>query len=150
MMTKGKKKKSPFSVTIVRWGVIIFGIVNIWQAWAIAQQANLQLVYSGPFTPTIRSLLAIGWAVVAFGLAAALWQRRPWTRIAIPVAGALFLIYHLGLLSFSLSSIAQQGWSGNLVIGLILLTFVTWSLNRPEARAYLMPAMAEEPFPGDG
>ncbi|MBK8431443.1 MAG: hypothetical protein IPL28_09215 [Chloroflexi bacterium] len=117
------------AVTIIRWGVFILGGVQGWQVWAISQQMAVLRPLSPSFPPETRLVLAAVWCLIWLGLVLALWQRRPWTRWAVPVTILLYTTYHLLLLATAVSPYAQGGWTGNLLLGVAAAGFTTWALK---------------------
>ncbi|MEW5985632.1 MAG: hypothetical protein AB1791_03265 [Chloroflexota bacterium] len=111
--------------------------MNVWRAYALGGQSDLLIELGASVDPRLRLVMALVWAVVWLGLAVALWRRRPFTRLALPVAWLLYVLYHLALLFFFVrSSVAQAGWLGYTLPALFILLYVTWVLNRPAARRY--------------
>lgn len=123
--------KTPRRVTIVRWGVFIFGAIHGWQVWAIAHQAAV-LHPLNPTVPTaVRLIVAAVWGIVWMGLAGALWAQRPWVRWLVPLTILLYTLYHFLLLAAAISPYAQGGWWGNGLLGLAAVLGTTWALRQP-------------------
>lgn len=135
-MSPSNKVNRPLTVTFLAVGVFIFGAGQLWQAWAIYAQMALLLSLPTTFSPYARLAAALFWTVVALGLSLAVWRGWPRARLLVPVAGGVFLIYHLTLIVSSVSAMAERGWPGNLLLGIVLLCLVTWVLNRPAARPF--------------
>jgi uncharacterized membrane protein YeaQ/YmgE (transglycosylase-associated protein family) len=127
---------TPRSVTITRWGVLILGMVSGWQAAALFQQAAVLQEFNPVISPFLRGWFAIVWSVFFCVLTSAIWLRRPWVRMAVPVALFTYTLYHLIMLAIAKSSIAQEGWLGDLLLGLAGTIFTIWSLRRTAVATY--------------
>ncbi|MCB0035672.1 MAG: hypothetical protein KDE51_16685 [Anaerolineales bacterium] len=135
-MSRFLPRITPRSVTITRWGVFILGIANGWQAAVLYQQAAVLQEFAPVISPTIRIGLAAVWAVLLCLLAGAIWWRRPWVRTAVPVALIAYTLYHLAMLVIAESSIAKEGWLGDLLLGLTGAAFSIWALRRSAVASY--------------
>lgn len=84
----------------------------------------------------VRLLLAAVWAMLLWGLVVALWQRRPFTRQAIPILLTIYALIELAMQRLFTQNTPPQQWllTGLLYLGFILLA--QWALNRPAAAAY--------------
>ncbi len=135
-MSPSTKATRPLSVTFLAVGVFIFGAVQLWQAGAIYNQMVVLASLPTLFPPSWRIVAALLWAVMAFVLATAVWRGWSPARWLIPLAGSVFLIYHLTLIATSVSIMAQRGWTGNLLLGSGLLLLISFILHRPTARPF--------------
>jgi hypothetical protein len=76
-----------------------------------------------------RSGLALLWALLFWGLAVTLWQKRPFAHRAVPLFLSLYAIYELSLPAlFAPTPSARQGWLVNALFYLIIILFSVWSL----------------------
>jgi hypothetical protein len=118
-------------VTITLWGVFLIGAWNGGRAWALWQQSDLLRELGARPDPTILTGLAIVWIVVWLGLGVALWQKRPFTRHAIPATLIIYALYELSLLTWlAATPPPQQGWRFHILLFTIMTLFSLWSLNR--------------------
>jgi hypothetical protein len=118
-------------VTITLWGVFLIGVWNAGRAWAFWQQGELLRELGARPNPTIIMGLAIIWAVVWFAWGVTLWQKRPFTRAAIPITLIIYALYELSLLTWlAVTPPPQQGWRFHVLLFTIMTLFSLWSLNR--------------------
>ncbi len=79
------------------------------------------------------------WAGVFIGLVGAMWGKRPFTQIAIPIALFLYSIYELTFLMLYAHPLTQwQNWPTKSLFYIIITLFAAWGLNHSHARHYLI------------
>lgn len=136
-MPKVTSRDRPLSVTITFWGVIAFGVWNLGRGLAIWQQRALPQSLEVQPDPFFRLVLAVVWAVCFGGLAVALWQQRPFTRLLIPI---LFIVYALAELAQFVwlmpSPLNRQAWQLPASIFSTAVLFSSWALNCKAAQTY--------------
>lgn len=126
--------RRPHSVTFVLWGVFLLAAWNTARVIAFARQAGI-LIQQGA-VPDPRWLLAVSmiWMVVWWGMMVLLWQKRPFTRRAIPLLLTLYSCYQLTLvIFFTQTPLARQivPIFALFYTSLVLLSY--WGLNRKTA-----------------
>lgn len=131
-------RAKPYSVTIMQWGVIAFGFVNLWQAVAIAEQRVALRLYapSTLWLSAVRLGVAVIVAVVAGGLGMATGRGWRYAPTAVPLFICLYTIYHLLLLAVATSPIGRAGWVGDGLLGIGLWLFSLWALRRTAVQPY--------------
>ena len=104
---------------------------------AIIQQSNVLIALNNKIDPRIRLLVALLWVLWFGGMVVALWQRRPFSRRALPITLLLYAVYELSLtITFDQSQPGQRSWLVNMLFYLLLIIFSSWALNRTAAMAY--------------
>ena len=122
---------TPRSITMVVWGMVLFGCGNIWRAISLAQQSLLLVTAEATLSPTVRLIGSVVWTVVFAAQAFLLWRRRPVVRRAIPPVILLYGAYQLGLVVFFVASpAAKNGWLAQLVFYASASLLAYWLLNR--------------------
>ena len=132
----------PRSVTIVIWGFLIIGALNIWRVVGLWQQSDLLLEIGVTLDPRLRAFGAGFWAIV-FVVAAVAVARK--IRILRVIAPAILLGYALHQLAvpwlFSPVPVRPDGFLFNGLLYLVAILLVAWFLNRSAARRYFEAKM---------
>jgi hypothetical protein len=82
-------------------------------------------------------MMALVWMLLLWTAALALWQKRPFTRRAIPAILFVYAIYELGLLLvFAQAGSARSSWPINTLFYVVIIVFSYWALNRTAVTAY--------------
>lgn len=124
----------PRSVTIILWGVFLFGVWNVGRALALYQQMDLLLELALRPDPRLRLIMALVWGLAFFSLWWLLRQKRPFSRTLIPIILSLYSLYELGLSAFfGQSRLSPQTIWLNAAFYLLLVGWTTWALNRKTA-----------------
>ena len=132
-------QKRPRSVTIMIWGVFLLGLINGWRAFGLGQQADLLLMLGSSLNPYVGMGLAIGWSVIFFTAAAALWRRLSWTQWLIPGLILIHGLYYIALaLIFGRTADSRNVWLAFTVLFALLFLFSLWALKRPSVRWYFL------------
>jgi len=127
----------PRSVTMIAVGVLLLGLVNIYRALILFQQTDLQLGLGVSLDPRVRMVIAVIWSIVLIALAAALWIRKPLTRVLVPVLLLVYAIYRLALVGiFAQSAYARESQVPTIVLYGIAIAITGWALNRRAVRRY--------------
>jgi len=127
----------PRSVTMTLWAVFLLGGWNGGRALAVGLNYRTLAAFHAIPAPQVRLGIALVWAVLFLGMALALWQRRPFTRTAIPMLLSLYALVELGTLIFMAQSpSARQSWLINSLFYLFLILFSVWGLNRTAVKTY--------------
>ncbi len=127
----------PRSVTLIVWGVFLLGGWNCGRLITISLNYRLLATFSTTPTPFFRLMLALVWMLLLWAAALALWQRRPFTRRAIPFILFVYAVYELGiLLIFTQAGPARSGWLINTLFYLFITLFSYWALNRTAVTSY--------------
>lgn len=127
------------------WIVLLFGLWNTARVTVLGRQLTLWLELGIQPDPRVRLVGALIWAILFLGAAAALWQRRPFIRLAIPILLLLYAIYELGLiLVFAQTSLAWQGMALNAILYAVTILFSQWALGRKATQAYFAQSGKEE------
>lgn len=126
--------KRPSPVTIVQWGVFLFVIGYGSQAVAIGQQLPFLLTIENMLDPRWRLATAVFWTVIWLGMWLALRQKRPFTRITIPI----LILTNIVISSLVQSQFPQANpiWGLRLVSFVLILLFSAWALNNQHAKRY--------------
>lgn len=131
------RQNRPRSVTMMIWGIFLLALANGWRAIGLGQQRNLLLALDSSLNPWVGLGLALIWSILFIVAAVALWRRRIWTRIAVPVLLMTHGIYQVVLVTlFSRSAASRNAWT---IIGLLFMLavlFSVWALYRPSVRWY--------------
>lgn len=130
-MSSFSPPKRPRSVTITIWSVIFLGTWNLGRASAIGQQLNLQNVLTLQPDPRLRLGVAVFFTLLFFSLAWQLWQKRPFTIKAIPLAIAAYTVYETAV--WLLFAQPPRNWALWFISSLILfctILFTRWALQR--------------------
>ena len=137
----GQRPHRPFSVTLVLLGVFLIGLANGWRALGLMRQSGLLLELGAEPDPRLSAVAALAWALLFFGLAYALWRRKPFTRLVVPVAFLIFGLYHYVLPGPNATAARFQETFG---VGAILyaaaVLFAALALNVASGRAYFSRA----------
>lgn len=135
--------KRPFAVTLVLWGVIVFGLWNVSKAVALALNSELLMTHNMQPDPRFQALMSLVWAVLFLAAAWSLWRARPYTQLGIPLLLLFFGLYTVGIrLFFS----PLPFWSGSggittLFFGaVVLLSFL--ALKRAAHKQYFVDRSA--------
>ena len=127
----------PRSVTLIAVGVLLLGLVNIYRALILFQQIDLQLDLGVNLDPRVRIVFAVVWSIVLIALAAALWLRKPLTRVLVPALLLVYAIYRLALVAiFAKSAYVRESQIATVVIYGVAIAFTSWALNRKAVRGY--------------
>ena len=129
--------KRPFPVTLTLWGVFLFGVWNLGRIIALSHDRQLFQTLGVQPDPRWRLGLALVWAILFLGLWLALWQRRPFTRTAVPLLFLLCAVIELAFLTlFAQSAPARHSRVVNTLFYIIVILFSGWALNRTAAQSY--------------
>ena len=132
-----KTPSRPRTVTMMLWVVFLLGGWNGGRAIAISLNSRTLASFNITPDPQLRLGSALIWAVLFFGIAIALWRRRPFTRRAVPLLLSLYAIYELGLFIFyAQSPSARYSLLVNALFYGLTILFSVWALNRTAVRAY--------------
>lgn len=127
---------STWLVTITLWVVFLIGVWNVGRGWVLWQQADLLRELGARPNPMVLAGLAIVWAIIWFGWGVALWQKRPFTRTAIPLTLIIYGLYEISLLTWlATTPPPQQGWRFHILLFTIMTLFSLWSLNQKGTQA---------------
>lgn len=127
----------PRSVTITLLGGLLLGGWNVGRAIVLGRQSRLLLTFDIDPDPRLRLIIAVIWALLFWGVAFALWRRRPFTRWAVPLLIFLYTVYEVGLIAFfAQSPLAQLRWPVTAVAYLVVILFTYWALNRSAVITY--------------
>lgn len=131
------RQNRPRSVSIMIWGALILGMANGWRAIGLSQQGDLLLALDASLNPWVGLVLALIWCVLFIIAAVALWRRRKWTRLTMPILLLTHGIYQVSMvLLFARSAASRNAWP---IIGLLFTgaaIFSVWALYRPSVRWY--------------
>lgn len=118
-------------------GVLLLGLVNIYRALILFQQTDLQLGLGVSLDPRVRMVIAVIWSIVLIALAAALWIRKPLTRVLVPVLLLVYAIYRLALVGiFAESAYVRESQIATAVLYGVAIALTSWALNRKAVRGY--------------
>jgi ascorbate-specific PTS system EIIC-type component UlaA len=82
-------------------------------------------------------VIAVIWSIVLIALAAALWIRKPLTRVLVPLLLLVYAIYRLALVGiFAESAYARESQVATAVLYGVAIAFTSWALNRKAVRGY--------------
>ena len=127
----------PRSVTLTFWGVFLLGGWNCGRLFVIGLNYRLLATFSTTPTPLFRLVMALVWMLLLWAAALVLWQRRPFTRRAIPAILFVYAAYELGLLLiFAQTEPARSGWLINGLFYLFVIVFSYWALHRTAVKSY--------------
>ncbi len=132
------RKNRPRTVTITLLGVILLGVWNAAQAYALANQASFLLSLGIRPDPRLLLVIAGAWALLFGGLALALLLKYALTRWLIPLTILIYALYELLLQGmFVRMPINEQSWLLHILLFVAAVLFAFWSLNRRSAISYL-------------
>lgn len=124
--------RRPFFVTVTACGVFLLGMWNAWRALALVRQRRLLIQLDPTLHPDARLVMAVIWTATFVTVAAALWQRRPIVRLALPVSLFLYALYHLLLsLFFVRAPAARLGWQADALLYAAAVAWAVWVAYRP-------------------
>ncbi len=127
----------PHSVTLTIWGVFLLGGWNFGRLLTLWLNFRLLTTFATTPSPLFRLILAAVWTVVLWSVSLTLWQKRSFTRRAIPSILIIYMIVALGiLLTFSQSGLARSGWLLRALFYLVCISFSYWALNRAAVQSY--------------
>lgn len=87
--------------------------------------------------PRLRLLMACLWMLLFWGVAVALWRKRPSTRRAIPILTTVYGLYELSLLAlYTQVPLGPWGWIGRTLVYATAALLAYWALNRTAAKGY--------------
>ena len=116
------KKNRPRTVTITLLGVILLGVWNAAQAYALARQAGFLLSLSIRPDPRLLLVIAVAWALLFGGLAFALLLKYAFTRWLVPLSILIYALYELSLQGiFVRTPINEQSWLLRILLSGCLL-----------------------------
>lgn len=127
--------KRPFAVTLVLWGVILFGVWNLGRAITLYQQLDVLLNLNIHVDPRMRLVIASFWVILFFWLAWELRKRKLFCQRAIPAALFFFALSDLILYAFVPTAVKNPWWLPGLFFTIIIL-FSLWALNNLRAKHY--------------
>lgn len=131
--------KRPFAVTLVLWGVIVFGIWNVSKAVALALNSELLMTHNMQPDPRFHAIVALVWAVLFLVAAWSLRQARPYTQLGIPLLLLLFGLYTIGIRLF-FSPLPYWSGSGGITTlffgSVVVLSFL--ALKRAGQKRYFV------------
>jgi hypothetical protein len=127
----------PTSVTLVNWGVFLFGLANGWRAIGLFRQSGLLLELEAALNPLLQMILALIWAGIFLANAVVLRRGWPSARITTPALILVFALYQLVYLRafYQTPETRNGGLAIALLYGLAVL-FTIWALNRRSARVH--------------
>ena len=135
--------KRPLTVTLILWGVILFGIWNLGRAVTLYQQLDVLLTLNIILDPRIRLVMACGWMMIFFWLARAVWKKKPYSLIAIPIVLVCYALNDFFLQQFAPIATNLNGLMRSLFfIAIIILIY--GMLNRPQTKQYFTTELLDE------
>jgi len=130
---------------LIAVGVLLLGLVNIYRALILFQQIDLQLDLGVNLDPRVRMVFAVVWSIVLIALAAALWLRKPLTRVLVPALLLVYAIYRLALVGiFAQSAYARESQVPTIVLYGIAIAITGWALNRRAVRGYFVNGKVDQ------
>ena len=136
-MSVPSRPQRPKTVTFLIVGVFLLGTWNAGRTLAIAQESRLLLALTVTPDPRIRIGMAVVWTGIFWGLAAAMWWRRPFSRKGTPILLTIYAIVDLLLpVFFTQGLFNRQAWLVTAVIYVLAITFAYWILHRPATKSY--------------
>jgi preprotein translocase subunit SecG len=131
--------KRPFAVTLVFWGVILFGIWNVSKAAALVGNSQLLLARGVQPDPRLQAVLAVGWAILFLVVAWGLRRKRPSTQHTIPLLLLVYGLYTLGIrLIFSPLPLGSGDWILSTLFFLTAAVLAYLALKRAGRRHYFV------------
>ena len=122
-------KHKPRTVTFIAIGVLIIGLIQLWQIISISSQSLIAIDYGASSTQIqVRAILTFVWACVWVWQAFQLYRHRQSHPTLFPLGCILVLytLFRLALAFMSASPIDQQRWIvlliltvASIVIGLV-------------------------------
>ena len=132
-----ESQNRPLTVTLTIWGVFLLGGWNLGRLLTLWLNFRLLTTFATSPSPLFRLILATIWTVLFWTAALALWQKRPFTRRAIPSILTIYMIFELGILFlFTQSGPARSGWLISAFFYLLCIAFSYWALNRTAVQSY--------------
>lgn len=127
----------PLSVTLTLWGVFLLGGWNLGRLLSLWLNYRLLTTFATSPSPLFRLVIAAIWTILLWAAALALWQKRPFTRRAIPSILTIYMGFELGILfAFTQSDPARSGWLITALFYLFCIAFSYWTLNRTAVKSY--------------
>jgi hypothetical protein len=136
--------RRPAFVTIVLWGVFLFGSWQVGTAVAVRRQIAVFDQFNIAPDPRFQIITALFWALLFVAGWWFLRQRRPWSRHLLPALFLLFALTDVGgrwLWSSAQTDTRRLWYTGLFYFCWILFTF--WALNRPGTQSYFMEKRKE-------
>lgn len=135
-MSANSLEKRPRPVTLIFWGVIALGVWNAGRALVLFKQRDVLIELQIRPSPWVQLLFALGWAVLFWGCAWGLRQKRPLLLKAIPLLIILYALYDLGIRFLFAPSRNQATWTLTGIFFLGYALFAIWALTRKAAKQY--------------
>jgi hypothetical protein len=127
----------PHSVTLTIWGVFLLGGWNLGRLLTLWLNFRLLTTFAEAPSPLFRLILTAIWTILFWAAALALWQKRPFTRRAIPSILTIYMGFELGMLfAFAKAGPARSGWLTTTLFYLFCIAFSYWALNRTAVQSY--------------
>lgn len=109
----------PQTVTFIAIGVLIIGLIQLWQAVTISSQSLIAIDYGASSTQIqVRTILTFVWACIWIWQAFQLYRHRQSYPTLFPLGCiiVLYTLFRLALALMSASPIDQQRWIVLLVL----------------------------------
>lgn len=123
-------KQNSRIVTFIAAGVLIIGLVQLWQAWVINSRSPIAASYGvSSIQLQVRIVLTLVWACIWIWQAFQLYRHQQSNRALRPLGGIIILytLYRLVLAVMSPSIIDQQRWVLLLVLAIAaLIGVISW------------------------
>jgi hypothetical protein len=131
--------KRPLSVTLILWGVFLFGVWNVSKAVLLIQSRSLFLAHGVQPDSLWQAGGAMIWAGLFWAAAWALWRKRPSTQFLIPLLLLLYGLYTIAIrLIFSPLPFAANGGLTIIVFFAVVIIFTFLALQRADKRYYFV------------
>ena len=131
--------KRPISVTLILWGVFLFGVWNVSKAILLIQSRPLFLARGVKPDPLGQAVGALVWAALFWAVAWMLKRKRPSTIHIIPLLLFAYGLYTVGIrLIFSPLSFSANGGFVMVLFFVTAVLFAFLALKRAEHRHYFV------------
>jgi len=131
--------KRPFSVTLILWGVFLFGVWNVSKAALLIQSRPLFLARGVKPDPLWQAIGALVWAALFWAAAWTLKRKRPSAITIIPLLLFAYGLYTGGIrLIFSPLPFGANGGFVMLLFFVTAVLFAFLALKRAGQRHYFV------------
>ena len=90
-------RRRPKTTTLAIILIFLLGILNLWKAFGLWQQADLLKEFGATINPTLLLIAAAIWGVLFATASAIAWFRWRSMRLFIPLALIIYTIYNIVL-----------------------------------------------------
>ncbi len=132
----------PRRITLIIWGAFLLAGWNAAKVVALTQQSELLVSLAVRPDPRLRLVVALVWVIVWSGLGIGVWQKRPFTRLILPLTFLLYALYELILtFFFAQTPLARQTFLPQVLMAVLVGGVSWWALNGTAVNPYFQRSL---------